>query len=354
MSVPTIVTLFALFLAPHVFAVKLKRDLVLDTPEIIHLEKGTTVIEYELPSGLNSSNTLRVQTRFLPGVTLASFEVVTFVAVYGETSLEYKISNETRSGSCTLCFTDVPEYENLSLIITTREAVKVKLTLKPESIKLRLSDHVEPAIKTNVTTSVNNPVTFLVDPASDVDAERNDRYLLLVKDVGGINSADVCVVVGAYSNTCPFKGNAERIRNSEIWFTMLERGAMTIRSETHNFNSPFYISIMVTGDASCRLPDELDYTRNTNMTKEISVSIARMKPYKSYLEPIIVATFVCLLLALMAIVIMRLKTYGKEPEEPAKENDTVVGGNGEVASANQNDAGVEGGTEGADVTDGTP
>ena len=353
MSVPTILTLFALFLAPHVLAVKLKRDFLLDTPKILDLEKGTTVLEYDLPSGFNSSNTIRVHTRFLPGATSASFEVITFVAVYGETSLEYKISNETRSGSCTLCFTEVPNYESLSLIARTREAVKVELTLKHESIKLRLSDHDEPTIKTNVASTVNNPLTFLVDPASDVDAERNDRYLLLVKDVGGIDSssADVCMVVAAYSNSCPFKDNAERIRNSEIWFTMLERGAMTIRSETHNFNSPFYISLMVTDDPSCRLPDDLDYTRTTNGTKEISVSIARMKPYNSYMEPIFVAAFVCLLLALMAVLIMRLKTYGKEREEPVNDNATAMEGNGEVIVANQSDAGVEGGT-GADVTDG--
>lgn len=351
MSGPTLLTLFALFLAPHVHAVKLKRDFLLDTPDILDLEKGTTVIEYEMPPGFNSSNTIRVHTRFLPGATTADFEVVTFVAVYGETSLEYKISNETRSGSCTLCFTEVPEYEYLSLIASTKEAVKVELTLKHESIKLRLSDRDEPAMKTNVTATVNNPVTFLVDPASDVDAERNDRYLLLVKDVGGINSADVCIIVGAYSNSCPFKDNPERIRNSEIWFTMLERGAMTIRSETHNFNSPFYISLMVTDDASCRLPD-VNYTRSANGTKEISVSIARMKPYESYMEPIIVAAFVCLLLALMAIVIMRLKTYGKEHAGPANEN--AKEGNGEVTLATQNDASVEGGTGGADVTDGNP
>ena len=355
MSWPTILTLIGLVLAPHVPAAKL----VLDSPEVFDLDKGTTVMtEYELPHGLNSSNTIRVYTKFLPAASTASFEVVTFVAVYGETSLEYKISNETRSGSITLCFTDVPDYENLTLIATAKEAVKVELILKkPESIKLRLTDHDEPAMKEKFTATVNNPVTILVDPASDVDAERNDRYLLLAKDVGGKNSENVCIVVGAYSNSCPFKDNAERIRNSEIWFTMLKRGAMTIRSETHNFNSAFYISLMVADDATCRLPDELDYPRTTNGTKEISVSISRMKPYNSYLEPIIVAAFVCLLLAFMAMVIMRLKTYGKEPEEPADGNVAVSEGNGEVASANKNEAAVGEGTAGlagADVTDGDP
>ena len=354
MSVPTIVALLTLFLAPDVVATKLRRDFVLDSPDNIDLEKGTTVIEYALPYGFNSSNTIRVQARFLPGRTNATYEAATFVAVYGETSLNFKITNETRSGSCTLCFTDYPQYENLTLIATAKEAVKVELTLKSESIKLTLTDHDEPAVETKVTATDNNPVTFLVDPASDVDAERKDRYMLLVKDVGSVDSKNVCIIVGAYSNTCPFKDNAERIRNSEIWFTMLERGAMTIRSETHHFNSAFYISILVMDDATCRLPDDLDYTRATNRTKELSVSIVRMKSYDSYTEPIVVAAFVCLVFAVMAMICMGLKTYGKELEERSNGDDTAVGGNGEVASANQMDTSVGGGTEGADVIDGDP
>ena len=344
MHVPTTLTFFALFTIPHVPALKMMTN----TPETLNLEKGTNVFEYNLPPGLNSSSTLRVHSRFQPGtpVTSANFKTVTFVAMYGPetTSLEYKISNETRSGSCTLCFTEVPKYGNLSLIARTEEAVRVELTQKNESIKLRLSDEEEPRIKTNITTTLNNPVTLLVDPASDVDAERNDRYLLMVEDVGGNKSEHVCMIVGAYANSCPFKDTVGRIRNSEIWFTMLKRGAMTIRSETHNFNSPFYISFVVMDDASCRLPDDYhqQYSGPRNRTKQISVSIARMKPYSAYVLPITVSSCICFSLALIAIIVMRFKTYGRNESNanatPAKDSPGVDNGTGaDITDCNNDD-----------------
>ena len=350
MHVPTTLTFFALFVLPHVPALKNLGYLALDTdtPEIHNLEKGINVLEYNLPPGLNSSSTLRVHSRFQLGTPGTP---VTFVAMYGSetNSLEYKISNETRSGSCTLCLTEVPQYENLSLIARTEEAVRVELTQKNESIKLRLSDEEEPRIKTNITTTLNNPVTLLVDPASDVDAERNDRYLLMVEDVGGNKSEHVCMIVGAYANSCPFKDTVGRIRNSEIWFTMLKRGAMTIRSETHNFNSPFYISFVVMDEASCRLPNEYqNYTVPSNRTKQISLSIARMKPYSAYVIPITVASCICFSLALIAIMVMRFKTYGRMKSNG---NATPAKDMREGTTAQDSNPRVDIGT-GTDITDG--
>lgn len=55
--------------------------------------------------------------------------------------------------------------------------------------------------------SVNDPVTILVDPVSVAGASRKDRYILSVEDVGeiGSHSENLCMIVAAYGNSCPFK-----------------------------------------------------------------------------------------------------------------------------------------------------
>jgi hypothetical protein len=319
-----------------------------DVLKTLSLTKGTNVFHFPIPDGLNSSNTMRIFTKFAAGVGPKSeFKHVGFIIMYGKTSLDFRLNSDTRTGSLTLCFGELAEYDELTLVAQAMEDVTVEFSMKKESIMLGFTGE----SRRNITA--NNPITFLVDPVAGIDASRNDRFLLLVEDVGGSDSSKVCVIVSAYGSTCPYRDQPDNVRGAEMWLTMLERGAMTIRSETHKFNMPFFISIVVLdSDAPCRLPDE-DYVSASKRLKHVSVSIRRAKPYTTYFLPILLALMICIFIVVAAIGVIKMKTYGKEKDGQSPNSTTAASQFVTPRESPRQAEGEETG-ENADVIDGGP
>ncbi len=101
------------------------------------------------------------------------------------------------------------------------EDVKIRVELVKTSIRLGFGQNWTSVI------SPERPLTLLVDPVSDIDASNRDRYILHFGSDGA--TGNVCTVVSAYAGVCPYKDREDSVRTADMWFTALDRGAMTIR-----------------------------------------------------------------------------------------------------------------------------
>ncbi len=353
MKYGTVVTFYTLLLGIIGLGASAQETLRFTLNELtrVELTPGSNSLDLKLPAGLNSSDTLVLDVSFAPGQGKQAFyEQLWIVAMYSAQNLDITLNNKTRSGKMTLCFSEMPDYSSLMVVAHAKEQVAINFRLKPENIRLDFNGY-----RRDLVTA-NSPLTFLVDPVAGIDASRNDRFLLLVEDAGGQDSANVCMIVAAYSVSCPFKDRPDRVRGAEMWLTMLKKGAMTIRSETHNFHMPFYISLVVVDDAACRLAGE-EYPSPKLRSKRVSVTIKRAKPYRTYLLPIVGALIFCVLTLGLAILVMLLKTYGRDqldvelkaktPNSSSQTYGTPKGGEQSPEPRNVSD-GEEGGR---DVTD---
>lgn len=229
---------------------KVKYELNEDTS--LELAEGTNSFQLNIPPGLNSSDTLEITTAFdIKRSRNKYYDLVDFIVYYGHRSLAWRLSNRTRSSTNLMCFEGFPDFTSITIIAQAREPnVKIKFSIKKEDIKIQFGQ----TRTANVT--VGHSLTFLVDPVSGLHASRKDRYLIKVNNTDP-STSKVCMLVAAYSNSCPFKNRPENIRNSEVWLTALERGAMTLRYESYRFNEPFYVSIVILDhDSECYLSGE--------------------------------------------------------------------------------------------------
>ncbi len=69
---------------------------------------------------------------------------------------------------------------------------------------------------------------YFLRQVSGVESSKRDRYLLRFHGDSS-SSGSVCAVVAAYAGVCPFKDTEDSVRTADMWFTVLDRGTMTIR-----------------------------------------------------------------------------------------------------------------------------
>eukprot|EP00095_Tigriopus_kingsejongensis_P000166 maker-scaffold487_size158652-snap-gene-0.34 protein:Tk00166 transcript:maker-scaffold487_size158652-snap-gene-0.34-mRNA-1 annotation:"sid1 transmembrane family member 1" len=256
------------------------------------------------PMSLNASASLALMAQYAPDV-VGPVPSVSIVLLFHNESLAWSLNHQSRSSSKRLCFSDHGPMDTVALVLYSGQDTRIRLNLA--ALDLALSFDAE------VTTEVamNHPVTFLVDPVPNGTME--DRYLLRVQNLNP-ESEHICTIVAAYARACPFRDQANTIRNSDMWMTVLSQGAMTMRFEDAQFALPFYVTILVLdSDRDCHLsdhqPNERVLLTSSVRSKGMRISIQRTRGYQSYLQPIFLMVFVTILIGIFGMCIMLGKRF---------------------------------------------
>ena len=163
--------------------------------------RGAKTISLTLPGSsdfhLNSSSTLDLRTSYAAMPEDAKLPQVSFVLLYANRSSTFVLSNATRSTSTPLCFEGpIGGVQEVTLVMSAAEEVELEFNLSVADLALPFGS----AAEAEVTPGL--PATYLVDPVAG--GSMNDRYLLRVENTDN-STKDVCMIVTAYSNHCPYK-----------------------------------------------------------------------------------------------------------------------------------------------------
>ena len=257
----------------------------------------------------NSSSTLNLSITFDQAPSNSTLVKVN--VLYQNQSTALSISHKKSKASMIFCFDEDSGTDSFIVMARSDSKTTVRFILQAIDIELAFKE------QRSAIVSPESPSTFLVNPMSAGDASRFDRYVLQV--TSDEETKDICMIVAAYGNRCPFKNQPDNIKTADMWFTALQRGAMTIRYERFHFNVPFYVSIVVLdNDDACHSEATSSIIDSSiSRIKNVTVSITKSEPYLDYLAAIGVTIFITLVFIVVAFTIMSTKRLNSHDEEDA-------------------------------------